>query len=143
MVKAFLKNYLTKYEIGEEELTLKTIGSGISSVDQSTDEDTDDQGYYDLAGGKETIYNSITGAYSFSGHRDYTDEAQEYVREKVYKLNERTCYFQVTEPDGRIVKGPATIGGITPGGGDANNRGDFEFTVTFVGVPTDTTAPII
>lgn len=139
-MKAFLKNYLTKYEIGPNEEGLITLGSGINNVDPSTDEDTDDEAYYDLNGGTETIYNSVTGAYAFSGHRDYTDEAQDFVRDKVYKLNERDCYFRVTEPDGRIVDGPATIGGIKPNGGDANARGDFEFTVTFTGTPKDTAA---
>ncbi len=49
-------------------------------------------------------------------------------------------YFQVKEPDGRIIEGPATLQDITPHGGDANARATFEFTVTFKGIPTDTPA---
>lgn len=138
MAKSFLNNYLAKYEIGEDEETLKQIGSGIQSVDQSVDEETDDVSYYDLNGGDETIINGIKGAYGFSGHRDYTDEAQNYIREKLYKLNERTCFFKVTEPDGVVLSGPATIHEIVPGGGDAKERGAFEVTVTFIGIPTET-----
>lgn len=137
MVETFYKNYLNKFEIGENEESLLVIAGGIQNHDPSIEEDSEDVGYYDLNGGNETVTNSLTTTYAFSGHRKYANEAQEFVRDKLFKLMERNCYFRVTEPDGRIIEGPATLKEIKPSGGDANNRSDFEFSVTFVGIPTD------
>nr|DAV80914.1 MAG TPA: tail tube protein [Caudoviricetes sp.] len=141
MAETFYKNYLNKFEIGDDEENLLPIAGGIQNHDPSIEEDSEDIPYYDLNGGSETVTNSLTASYAFSGHRKYANPAQEYVRDKLFKLMERNCYFRVTEPDGRIIAGPATIKEIKPSGGDANNRADFEFTVTFVGIPTDTPAP--
>lgn len=133
----FQNNYAYKFEIGEDEETLLTIGGGITSHDTDFSEDEEEQAYYDLNGGKEKYYTSITAAYSYSGHRKFADQAQEFIRDKVFKLSERDCFLKVTEPDGRIISGPATIGGIKISGGDATARPDFECTITFKGVPKD------
>lgn len=136
-LETYYLNYLTKYEIGDTEEELLRLAGGINNADPSIEEDTDEQSYYDLEGGKETVMQGITAAYTLSGHRKYKNAAQEYVRDKLFKLNERNCFFKVTEPDGRVISGPATLGGIKPGGGDPNTRGDFECTVTFAGIPKD------
>lgn len=134
---AFDNNYAYKFEIGDDEDNLFPIAGGITSHDTDFSEDEEEQAYYDLNGGKEKYYTSITAGYTYTGHRKFEDEAQEYIRDKVFKLTGRNCFFQVTEPDGRIISGEATIGGIKISGGDANARPNFECKITFVGIPDD------
>lgn len=136
----FNSNNKYKFEIGDTEQDLQIIAGGITSHDTDFSESDEEQAYYDLNGGSEKYYTGITVSYSFSGHRKYQDAGQEYIRDKVFKLNERDCFFKVTEPDGRIVSGKATLGGIKISGGDANSRPDFECTITFVGIPKDVKA---
>jgi len=133
----FDNNYTYKFEIGDDEENLLPIAGGITSHDTDFSEDEEEEAYYDLNGGKEKYYTGITAAYSYSGHRKFADKAQEYIRDKVFKLTGRDCFFKVTEPDGRIISGEATIGGIKISGGDANARSDFECTITFKGLPKD------
>ncbi|MBN6889900.1 hypothetical protein ACUXCC_003476 [Cytobacillus horneckiae] len=131
-------NYLTQYKIGATKEELHPLAAGISTVDPSSEESTEDYAYYDGNGGSEEVTTGLKTAYAFSGNRKYADDpAQELIRNKLFKINEREVYFQVTEPDGRVIEGPATLKDITPFGGDANARATFEFTVTFRGIPTD------
>ena len=141
MAGKFNKNYAYKFEIGESEETLMTIAGGITNHDTSFDEDSEDMYYYDGNGGAETVYNGLKVAYSFTGNRKFGDEGQEFIRDKVFNLSNRNCYFKVTEPDGRIIAGPATLGEIKISGGDTTARPDFECTIAFVGIPKDTKAP--
>ncbi|MFS7000963.1 phage tail tube protein [Carnobacterium maltaromaticum] len=138
ITEEFLLNYLTKYEIGDTEETMLRLAGGINNVDPTTEDNTDEQQYYDLEGGTEQTILGVTTSYTLAGHRKYANPAQEFVRNKIFKLNERNVQFKVTEPDGRIISGPATISGIKTGGGDPNSRGDFECTITFIGIPEDT-----
>ncbi|MGF1918796.1 phage tail tube protein [Enterococcus faecalis] len=135
---AFNNNYKYKFEIGADEKKLFPIAGGITSHDTDFSEEDEDIYYYDLNGGSEKYYTGISVAYSYSGHRSFGDEGQEFIRDKVFKLTDRDCFFRVTEPDGRVISGPATIGGIKISGGDANARPDFECTITFKGLPSDT-----
>lgn len=141
MAKSFLRNHLTAYKIGEDKETATiVIGSGIKEVSMSVEEEMEEIPYYDLGGGKEAIYDGVTGTFVFTGDRDFGDIAQNKIREKLYKQDERKLYLIVTEPDGRVVEGFATVGDIVPGGGEALKRGAFEFTLKFIGTPLDTAA---
>lgn len=139
--KGYLPNYLTKYEIGATAEELHELAQGIQTVDAANDEESEDIIYYSHRGGKQSDITSITQGHSFKGHRNYGEDlAQEFVRDALSKPGlGRICYFRVTEPDGRIREGEATISGIVHTGGDANARGTFECTITFNGLPDDGT----
>ena len=125
----FALNYLNKYEIGEAGTVapgtgkvtppskLYELAEGIQSVDLKNDEDSSDYSYYADKGGKQTNISSVSTSYAFKGHRRYADSD--------------------AEPDGRILSGNATLSGIVHGGGDAGERGNFEATITFNGLPDD------
>lgn len=141
----FFTNHLRKHEIGETEEDLMPIGIGISSIDASFEEESEDVEFYILGegmgGGKETLINGISLAYSFSGYRSYGDKAQEFIRGKAFSTSGRDCYLRVTEPNGTIIEGPATVGVGKIHGGDAGSNAEFECTITFKGIPKETTAP--
>ncbi|WP_029344315.1 phage tail tube protein [Lactococcus lactis] len=150
----FALNYLNKYEIGAAgavdpvtgKVTAPTqlyeLAEGIQSVDLKNDEDSSDYSYYADKGGKQTNISSVSTSYAFKGHRRYADsDAQSFIRERLAKTGpDRVVYFRHTEPDGRILSGNATLSGIVHGGGDAGERGNFEATVTFNGLPDDSKA---
>lgn len=139
VLEGFLPNYMTKFEIGPDKESLFEMAEGIQSVEPANDEETEDYTYYSHKGGKETDVTSVSRSEAFKGHRTYkNDEAQEFIRNGLNSPGQgRKCYFRVTEPDGRIVEGPASFSGIVHRGGDANSRGTFEVTVTFDGLPED------
>ncbi|MGJ8731216.1 phage tail tube protein [Listeria aquatica] len=139
----YLKNFLRKHEIGPvsetgefDETGLMPLAKGVQTVDPSTDEDTEDYSYYDGNGSSEKEVTNTSLGHEFSGHRAYGDPALEFVRDKLTSTD-RICSFRVTEPDGRVLSGLATISEPKMFGGDANTRSEFEFTVTFNGMPKD------
>lgn len=140
MAKLFKRNWEAKYEIGkeEEDASFVELGSGIKEVAQSVEEESEQIGYHDLDGGKETIFEGVTGIYVFTGDRDYGDEAQNMIRAKLYNQEDRGIYLKVTEADGVVVEGFATVGEIVTGGGESTKRGAFECTIRFVGKPKET-----
>ncbi len=85
------------------------------------------------------IFHLFRQSYAFKGHHRYADsDAQSFIRERLAKTGQdRVVYFKHTEPDGRILSGNATLSGIVHGGGDAGERGNFEATITFNGLPDD------
>lgn len=133
----FAANWQNKYEIGDDKENLVAVAGGVSTAETDFDDDTDSVSYLDLLGGTETINKGSSFPFNFEGNRKYRDPGQEYMRDKL-TAQDKSCYFRVTEPDGRVLEGPATISKITPFGGDANERMDFKATVTFMGTPQDT-----
>lgn len=134
----FAQNNKTKYQIGKTEETLTPLAGGIATAEPDFNEDTESYAYFDLDGGTETASTGKTFAFSIEGNRKYGDPAQELIRDIVFGKVSGDVWFQVTEPDGSVTEGPATVTGIKPYGGDANSRSALEATITFVGTPTDT-----
>lgn len=142
---AFLLNHGYGFSITEglTGLTPLVIAAGITSVDPDANEEVSEDYYYDGGGAATVDVTGLQLSYSFEGHRDYDDAAQNYI----YTLRtstgpQRKTNFTVTEPDGTVITGAATIHEIKAPGGDANAKGEIEFTITFDGLPTVTPAPV-
>lgn len=131
------QNFLRKHRVGDDKDSLLDIGGGITAITPEFEEDSENIGYYDLAGGTSKFTKSVTVSYLFEGHRKYGDEAQDYLRKKLFKLNERSCYFEVEEPDGTLISGPAKLSDIQAHGGEANDPSEFKCTISFEGLPTE------
>lgn len=139
---AFLLNHLYKFEINtgtKEAPKWSAIARGITSVDPDNNEESEENYYYDGGGSAERDVTGFMMSYGFEGHRDYKDEAQNFILKKVNQVGEaRKVEFRVTEPDGGKFEGRATLSDIKSPGGDANAKGEIEFTVSYDGVPTYT-----
>ncbi len=142
---AFLLNHGYEFTITEGLLgsTPLSIGAGITSVEPDNNEEVSEDYYYDGGGAATTDVTGVQLSYGFEGHRDYNDLAQNHIFSlRAATGPARKTNFVVTEPNGDKWEGPATISEITAPGGDANSKGEIEFTITFDGQPTFTEAPV-
>lgn len=142
---AFLLNHLYKFEIDTSTTgTAKweVIAKGITSVDPDNNEESDENYYYDGGGSATRDVTGFMMSYGFEGHREYKDPAQNFIMKKINQVGDaRKVPFRVTEPDGGKFEGRATLSDIKAPGGDANAKGDIEFTISYDGVPTYTEPP--
>lgn len=145
---SFLLQYNNVFEIdstpsatpGSE--TFLTIAEGIISVTPANNEVLDQQQYYAGMGNAETDVIGLQKTLTFSGHREYTDPAQNYIMGLASETGpERKTTFRWTLPDGTIIEGPCTVANITEPGGEAASKGEIEFEIHFNGKPTVTPAP--
>ncbi|EJR42152.1 hypothetical protein IIK_05655 [Bacillus cereus VD102] len=141
---AFLLNHGYKFKINTATTGTKKmepIAKGITSVDPDNNEESDENYYYDGGGAAERDITGFMLAYSFGGHRFYGDAAQDFIFSKLNKVGpERKVDFEVIEPNGDKWEGRATLSEIKAPGGDANAKGEIEFTISFDGIPTFTKA---
>ena len=137
---SFLLNHLYKFEIDMGTGTTPkwgTIGRGIKSVDPDNNEESEENFYYDGGGASERDVIGFMMSYGFEGHRDYADEVQNFIMRMANKTGDaRKVPFRLTEPDGGVYEGRSTVSDIKNPGGDANSKGEIEFTISYDGVPT-------
>lgn len=126
----------TSFKLGAAKDTLYDLGGGVTNITPTFEEETEDANYY--IGGKETFVTALNYQIDVEGHRLYSDDTQNFVRQMLVDKESRNGYLQITEPDGRVLEGEATILNIVPFGGEAGQRQQFNFSVKFKGTPTDT-----
>ncbi len=141
---SFLLNHGYKFKINTSTTDTKKmepIAKGITSVDPDNNEESDENYYYDGGGAAERDITGFMLSYGFEGHRFYGDAAQDFIFSKLNKVGpDRKVDFEVTEPNGDKWEGRATLSEIKAPGGDANAKGEIEFTISFDGIPTFTKA---
>ena len=144
MAKCYLLNSGNIFEIDvtpEATATYEMLKSGIMSVDISNNDEVSQDFYLDGEGYAQT---SVTGGQvtlSFSGDRDYTDLAQNYIYNNSLSLGcDRVTNFRWTNPNGDTLEGSVTIANIEYPSGDVNAKGEIGFEIHFNGKPTFTPA---
>lgn len=117
------------------------LAKWISGVTDDTDEETDDTGFYDGDGTKETTVTGVSGAYTFEGFYDSEDPAQALVASKKYKIgDDRKVWHKVISADGKKQwTGIATLSDIKAGDGDATDYEAFGCKVTYNQLPVEKT----
>ena len=118
----------------------KRLAKYIETIDDETDEDTDDTGYYDGDGTPEEVVVSVKAGFSFEGNYDVEDEAQKLIAGLRYKVgDERKVWFKVVSSDNKTQwEAVAIASGIKAGDGDANEFENFECTLRWVTLPKET-----
>ena len=144
---ARLKNALRGHFVGEfdpknpktEPKTYLELAKWIATVGDDTDEETDDTGYYDGDGTKETTVIGVSGKYTFEGTYDSTDLAQKSIADKKYKTgDDRKVWHKVVSADGKTQwVGVATVTGIEAGSGDATAYEEFGCEITYNQIPKE------
>ncbi|WP_028125652.1 phage tail tube protein [Eremococcus coleocola] len=112
----------------------------IVTVSDESDEETDDEGFYDGDGTPEETVISVAAGYSFEGYHDITDAAQKLIRDMKYKIGEdRRVWFKVVSSDGQTQwEAIANVSGIKTGDGDATEFEAFECTIKWISLPKET-----
>lgn len=141
---AKFKNALTEHYVGAivadiAETVWLRLAKGISSVTDDTDEEVEEQAWYDGDGTKEKDLVSKTFTYNFEGEFDGVDEAMSFIAGLEFKLGDdvKVNYKQVRK-DGKTLIGPATASGIKTIGGDAAEFQPFEVAISWDEIPTIT-----
>jgi hypothetical protein len=118
----------------------KLLAKYIKTVNDETDEDTDDIAYYDGDGTPEEVVVSVKAGFSFEGNYDVEDEAQKLIAGLRYKVgDERKVWFKVVSSDKKTQwEAVAIASGIKAGDGDANEFENFECTLRWVTLPKET-----
>lgn len=140
------KNALTEYHVappvdGVGEPEYLKLAKWVSSVTDDSDEETEDQGFYDGDGTPETDVISVKKSYSFEGMYDDADPAQKFVAGLEFETGEgRKVMFKQVRTNGDTLEGPATVTGIKVTGGEATDYAAFECAIAWDKKPTVTKA---
>ena len=117
------------------------LARGFSSFEESLNEEIDQTHYLDGDGFATTTVMGMQLTLTFTGHRYYGDQAQDWIFSKAFGLDtERHTRLKWTRPDGSVVEGPATIAVISGPSGDANAKGEITVEIHFNGKPEYTPA---
>ena len=144
------KNALRKHEIAPwtsddvepEEDAWLPLAHFIETIEDDSDEDTDDQGFYDGDGNTETVLNGRSEKWNFSGTYDPDDKAQQLIAgmRRITTDDGRKLWHRITESNGDVVVGVAKAMEIKAGGGDATEYEAFEGHLDYIKTPTITKA---
>lgn len=127
-------------EPGEEWLELAKY---ISSIGDDTQEESEDEAFYDSDGTPETTVTSVAGAYTPEGYYDPEDEAQGLIASLKYKIGDgRKIWHKVVSADGKKEwVGRATVSAIVAGSGDASAYETFSCNIRFDRIPKENDIP--
>lgn len=139
------KNALTEYYVGAipadgtTEPEYFRLAKWISSVEDDSDEESEDTGYYDGDGTPETDITSVKKNYSFEGLYDETNEAMKFIAGLEFETGEgRKVMFKQVRTDGTELEGEATVTEIVVTGGEATEYAAFSCGIAWNKKPTIT-----
>lgn len=117
----------------------KRLAKGINNLDPNSNDELDQTAYMDGGGYKDTTVIGGQFIIPLTGHRAYTDDAQNFIFDLQLEIGcNRETEAQFIKPDGSKVAGDITIANITGGSGAAAAKGDIGFELHFNGKPTYT-----
>ncbi len=135
-------HFVQDYVPGEETAGTEwlELAKSIISIGDDTQEQSEEQAFYDGDGTPETEITSVAGAYTPSGHYDPEDPAQALIASKKYKVgNGRKVWHRVVSADGnKEWVGRATVSAIIAGAGDASAFEEFSCNIRFDRLPEET-----
>lgn len=128
------KNVETKYFVGplEDEEAEYRLGKWIHTVEDDSDEETEEEAFYDGDGTPEQDVTSVTKTYTFEGYYDDDDEAMRFIADLEFETGEdRKIWFKQERSGGDVLEGPATVTEITVTGGEAQEYEAFECSISW------------
>ncbi|WP_096435919.1 phage tail tube protein [Alteribacter populi] len=140
-------HFVQAYSPGEDEPGTEwlELAKYISTIGDDTQEETEDEAFYDSDGTPETTVTSVAGAYTPEGVYDPDDEAQALIAGLKYKTGDgRKIWHKVVSSDGKKEwVGRATVTAIVAGAGEASAYETFSCNIRFDSIPeeTDLTEP--
>lgn len=144
------KNAITGYFVGEWDAATSTadtttleLAQWITTVTDDSNENTEENGFYDGDGTPETDVISVQKIYSFEGFYDASNPAMKLIAEKELLSGEgRKVAFKQIRTDGSVLFGRATVTAIIVTGGEATEFATFSCSIGWDTTPTVTTLPV-
>lgn len=126
-------------KVPEDGAAWKRLAKYITSIEDDTDEETDDTGYYDGDGTPEETVTSVSGSYSVEGSYDPDDEAQAMIAAMKYKTGDgRRVWHRVTESNKKkSYTQVANVSEIKAGSGEATAYEDFGCKLKWIKAPIE------
>lgn len=111
----------------------------IKNIEDESDEETEDEAFYDGDGTPEETVNSVVIGYVAEGYFDPEDKAQALIVSKKHKTGEgRRIWHRVIQSDGKLQHTQiANLTGIKNGGGEASEYEQFEATLKWIKLPIE------
>lgn len=131
------KNALTEYYVGAiptgtTEPEYFRLAKWVSTVTDDSEEETEDQGFYDGDGTPETDVISVKKTYTFEGFYDEEDPAMKFIAGLEFETGEkRKIMFKQVRTNGDTLEGKATVSEIKVTGGEATEYATFECTISW------------
>lgn len=139
---AMRRHFVQEFTPGQEEPGTEwlELGTGISSIGDDTQEETEETAYYSGDGTPEVEIISVAGAYTPEGHYFADDPAQALIAGKKYKVGDgRKIWHKVVSSDGtKEWVGRATVSSIVAGAGEASAYETFSCNIRFDQIPKET-----
>lgn len=133
---ARIKNALTEYYVGEwkdkETEAEMRLAHLITTVTDDSNEEIEEEGFYDGDGTAEQDITSVQKGYTFEGYMDHEDEAMAFIASKEFETGEgRKIAFTQIRTDGTKLHGKATVSEIKVTGGEATDYPVFSCKITW------------
>ncbi|HLQ75430.1 MAG TPA: phage tail protein [Alloiococcus sp.] len=132
------KNALTKHFVADLPTDESTepdylrLAKWISTVEDDSDEEVEDQAFYDGDGTPEDDVISVKKTWTFEGMYDEKDEAMKFVADKEFETGEaRKIMYKQERTNGDIFEGQATLKDIKVTGGEASEYAAFECAISW------------
>ncbi|AAU85093.1 major tail protein [Bacillus phage BCASJ1c] len=141
------QHFVQAYEPGQDEPgeDWLELAKYISTIGDDTNEETEDEAFYDGDGTPETTVISVAQGYTPEGYYDPEDPAQALIAGLKYKTGDgRKIWHRVVRSDGKKEwVGRATVSSIVAGAGDASAYETFSCNIRFDRIPeeNDLTTP--
>lgn len=146
---ALREHYVADYkgadeESGEEIKPLEgdylRLAHRVTTVQDDSQDNTEEEGDYAGDGDTEMEVTSVTERWATSGTYDSTNPAQALIAGKKRLYGDgRKVWHKVVQTDGKTYEGVATLTDIRAGSGDATAFEEFAATINHKGVPKETT----
>src|SRR5690625_866718 len=131
------KNALTEYHVAETptdelEPDYLRLARWISTVEDDSDEEIEEEGYYDGDGTPESDVIFVKKNYTFEGLYDDSDPAMNFIAEKEFETGEgRKIMLKQVRTNGDELVGPATLTDVKVTGGEATEYATFECAISW------------
>ena len=128
---------------GASTRSYKRVASGISSASPGNNEEIAQDGYLDGDGYKSSDVIGAQRIWTFSGHRDKDDDAQNFIFGTQMTLgNDRKTNFREYDAVGNLKSGRVTICNVETDQGGALAKSEIGFELHYNGKPVETAATI-
>lgn len=113
------------------------LAKDIVTIEDDSDEDTDDYGDYDGDGTNQTAFNGRSEKWNFEGTYNSDNPAQKLIAgmKRAQTDEERKLWHKILETDGKTVEGVAKAMEIKAGSGDATEYEEFSGHLDYVRTP--------